>query len=103
METIKTEKQTIMKKQEVKLIDGSFTLPEAKDIMNSVLDVKINFHKLQRLSRTEGNENDNCEYDNSRIVELLDAKHDSKEFLNGLSLLGKKIKIESTITITIED
>ena len=103
METLKTKKQDAITNQDVKLIEGYFTLSEARDIINSILDVKINFHKLQRLSRTEGNENDACEYDNSRINELISAKHNTKEFLNDNKFLGKKIKIESTITIQIED
>lgn len=103
METLSiTTKETITD-QEIKLIDGCFTPSEAADIMNSVLDVKINFHKLQRLSRTEGNVNDTCEYDNNRIVELIDAKHDAKAYFKDARLKGKKLKIESIITIRVEE
>ena len=65
--------------------------------------MKINFHKLQRLSITEGNANDSCEFDSGRIVELIDSKEDVKSFLNNVRLKGKKLKIESTISITVED
>ncbi|TGV03154.1 hypothetical protein [Flavivirga rizhaonensis] len=89
--------------QKIKLIDGNFTPSEAADIINNILDVKINFHKIQRLSRTEGNVNDACEYDSSRIVELIDSKHDTKSFLTDARLNGKKLEIESTVTIKVKE
>lgn len=89
--------------QKINLIDGTFTASEAGDIINDVLQVKVNFHKLQRLSRTEGNLNDSCEYDNGRIVELLDAQQDAKAFFKDVRLHGKKLKIKSTIHISLED
>lgn len=103
MKTQTIETKQINLDQEIKLIDGYFTSSEAADIINSILDVKINFHKIQRLSRTEGNSNDICEYDNSRIVELIDAKHDARTYFNGAKQKGKKLKIESIITIQVED
>ncbi|TNJ44675.1 hypothetical protein KFZ70_01455 [Tamlana fucoidanivorans] len=87
----------------VKLIDGCFTNAEARDILSEILDVKINFHKLQRLSKTEGNINDACEFDNSRIIELIDSKQDTKTFLSDPKWNGKTLKIESTVTITVTD
>ena len=50
--TTKKDQQTL------KLIEGTFTKREALNIINSVVDVKINFHKVHRLSIQEGNEND---------------------------------------------
>ena len=88
-----TLQATETKKQTVKLIDGCFTKKEALSILNSVLDVKINFHKVQRLSKTEGNINDACVYDNSRIIELLADKKLSKEFLKSLESLIPFLKV----------
>jgi len=103
METLQNTKKETMKNQNIKLIKGHFTPSEAGDIINAILDVKINFHKLQKLSITEGNENDKCEYDSGRIEELIDAKHDAKAFFSDARLKGKKLKIESLVSITIED
>ena len=89
--------------QKINLIDGSFTPSEAADIINDVLLVKINFHKLQRLSITEGNLNDTGEYDSSRIDELLAEQQIAKDFFKNIRLQGKKLKINSTINITVED
>lgn len=89
--------------QKIDLINGSFSASEAADIINSVLKVKINFHKLQSLSRVEGNSSDKCEYDNSRINELLAEQQIAKDFFSQARLKGKKLKMNSTIHITIED
>lgn len=89
--------------EQLKLIEGTFNKKEALGIINNVLDVKINFHKLQRLSRTEGNMNDKCTYDNSRITELIRDKAAIKEFLLSLDTNDCNIKIESTINISLEN
>lgn len=89
--------------QKINLIDGRFTASEAADIIKDVLNVKINFHKLHRLSITEGDSNDACEFDNGRIDELLNEQEIAKEFFKDVRLQGKKLKISSTIHITVED
>lgn len=89
--------------EQLKLIEGTFNKREALGIINNVLDVKINFHKLQRLSRIEGNMNDKCTYDNSRIAELIRDKAAIKEFLLSLETNDSNIKISSTIEISLEE
>lgn len=99
------ETETIIatKNQELKLIEGKFTKSEAFSILNDIVDAKINFHKIQRLSKTEGNIKDKCVYDNSRIVELTKDKEATKAFLKSLEANNRNIKIASTITITVEE
>jgi len=89
--------------QKINLIKGSFSASEAADVINSVLKVKINFHKLHRLSVTEVNLNDSCEFDNARIDELLNEQRIAKDFFRNAQLEGKKLTIRSTIHITVED
>lgn len=103
METVqkKSEKQQL--KQHVNLVDGTFTLSEARTILNGLLDTKINFHKIQRLSINEGDSSDPCTFDTGRIVELIDSKQDTKTFLADANLKGKKLRIESTVTIHVID
>lgn len=93
--TTKKDQQTL------KLIEGTFTKREALNIINSVVDVKINFHKVHRLSIQEGNENDECKFDNSRIQELMESKKETKAFLRALESKGQNIKITSTVTISL--
>jgi uncharacterized protein with FMN-binding domain len=99
METLVQTKTT----QKINLIDGIFTASEASDIINSVLKVKINFHKLNRLSITEGNNKEECAFDNGKIDELLNEQQIAKEFFSKARLNGKKLKMRSTIQIEIED
>ena len=103
METRSITTKEINLDQEIKLIEGTFTASEATDIVNAVLDAKINFHKLQRLSRTEGNASDICSYDNGRINQLIEAKYDAKAYFKDARLKGKKLTIESIITIKVEE
>ena len=91
------------KTQKIDLIDGVFTASEASDIINSVLKVKINFHKLNRLSITEGNNTSDCTYDSERINELMNEQKIAKEFFSQARLNGKKLKMRSIIQIEIED
>jgi uncharacterized protein with FMN-binding domain len=99
METLAQSRTT----QKIDLIDGVFTASEASDIINSVLKVKINFHKLSRLSITEGNDKDQCTYDSGRIATLMNEQQIAKEFFSQIRLKGKKLKIHSVIQIEIED
>ncbi|WP_461303074.1 hypothetical protein [Aureisphaera sp.] len=94
---------TMKTEQTINLIEGHFSASEASDIVNSVLDVKINFHKLQRLAITEGDHNDSCEYDSGRMNELLNEQKIAKEFFKQARLQGKKLKMQSTIHISIEE
>ena len=99
METL----ELVKTKQKINLIDGTFTASEASDIINSVLNVKINFHKIHRLSIREGNESDECKLDNGRIDELLNEQEIAKAFFSQARLKGKKLKMSSIINIEIED
>ncbi|GAA3521847.1 hypothetical protein GCM10022393_40360 [Aquimarina addita] len=102
MEVLETKAKLKME-QKINLIDGSFTPSEAADVINSLLQEKINFHKLQRLSLIEGNTDDECIYDSDRIAELIAEQNTAKEFFKKARLEGRKITMNSTINITIED
>ena len=99
MEILEQTKTT----QKIDLIDGIFTASEASDIINSVLKVKINFHKLSRLSINEGNHKDECKFDSGRIAELINEQQIAKDFFTQARLDGKKLKMRSVIQIEIED
>ena len=102
MDTLTLTNETITE-QKINLIDGCFTASEASDIINNILKVKINFHKLQSMTLLEGNVNDPCEFDSTRIHELLNDQKIAKEFFKDVRLNGKKLKINSTINISLED
>ena len=94
--TTKTEKRT---DQQIRLVDGEFTPSEALDIIGALLDQKINFHKLQRLTIWEGNVHGNCSFPNGRIAELEEEKKIAKEFLHQAINNGTMIKIKGNLEI----
>ncbi|MCD2257662.1 hypothetical protein [Psychroserpens luteolus] len=99
METL----EKVKKAQKIDLISGCYTASEASHIINAVLNVKINFHKLHRLSIKEGNEADACEFDSGRIEELINEQDIAKQFFSQARLEGKKLKMKSIIHIEIEN
>ena len=103
MEVLETKNGVTKTAQKINLIDGHFKASEAADIIDDVLKVKINFHKLQRLSITEGYQDAACEYDSGRIDELLAEQIIAKNFFAQARLEGKKLKMTSTIHISVED
>ena len=97
METmIKTE-------QKIQLVDGSFTPSEASDVILALLEEKINFHKLQRISWCEGSSDANTNYPDGRIQELENEKRIAKEFINSVRTQGKKLRINGILEITLEE
>lgn len=88
--------------QKVQLVEGTFTPSEASDVISSLIQEKINFHKLQRLSKCEGNENANCEYPDNRVKELEDEKLIAKEFIKIARKEGSNLRINGVIEISFD-
>ena len=86
----------------LKLIDGTFEPNDALRVLSGVLNSKINFHKLEDFSnhiRFDGAISNS----KHRIDEL---QHTQKELIELMELAksnGKKISIQSTITIKFID
>lgn len=89
--------------QKVQLVDGNFTPSEASDIINSLIDEKINFHKLQRIRFTEQNIEANCSYPNGRIEELIEEKKIAKEFLSLARKENRTVRINGILEISFEE
>ena len=94
---------TIATKQKIQLVDGTFSPSEANDVIQALLDEKINFHKLQRLSWCEGDNNANTKYPDDRIQELEKEKKIAKDFINSIRNEGKRLRIDGILKITLED
>ncbi|WP_213521460.1 hypothetical protein [Nonlabens sp.] len=97
---MKTIKEVINK---VQLVDGVFTASEASDIVSNLIEEKINFHKLHRLSLSEGNINSDTGYDDSRVIELTADRKELKQLCREARLTGKKIKINGILEIEVID
>jgi len=96
-ELTKIEKST----QQVQLIKGEFTPSEASDIITSLIDEKINFHKIQRHQLWEGNHNYETGQLDGRIKELQEEKRIAIEFINNTRALGVNLKINGSIEIAL--
>jgi hypothetical protein len=94
---------TVKTKQKIQLVDGSFTASEAGDVILALLDEKINFHKLQRISWCEGSEEADTQYPDDRIKELQEEKRIAKEFIASVRHQGKKLRIDGVLNITLEE
>lgn len=88
--------------QKVQLVEGKFTPSEASDIISALIKEKINFHKLQRLGRSEGNINADCTYPDGRIEELEHERIIAKEFIKMAREEGYNLKINGTLEIAFE-
>ena len=90
--------------QKVQLVQGDFTGSEASDVVTSLIDTKINFHKFQNLCTYEGQHVDgDTSYCDGRIAELKEERQMAKDYIKIARLSGKKVRIEGTLEITILD
>ncbi len=90
-------------KQNIQLVDGEFTPSEASDVIMSLIDQKINFHKLQRLALCEGFYGADTEYPDGRIGELEVERDIARDFISQVRYQGKKLKINGILEITLVD
>ena len=91
------------KEQEVRLVDGEFTPIQAADIVSSLIEQKINFHKVENLQHWENNHKNDSKPYIQRVKDLEQAEKNAKSFILNKDIKGKKIKIKGNLTISIED
>lgn len=92
----KTETKVL---QKVNLVDGTFTPMEALDVLRGLIDEKINFHKLQRLTITEREHYGDTNFPDGRIKELIEEKANAKEIVLEAYEKGYQVKINGTLHI----
>lgn len=85
--------------QEVQLVEGQFTCSEAAFVINELLNEKINFHKLQRLSLCEGDENADTRYANNRIAQLENERKIAKAHIDKARQEGYDVFIDGVLDI----
>ena len=90
-------------KQKIQLVDGTFTASETADVVIALINEKINFHKLQRISWCEGSADADTKYPDGRIAELEKEKEITKEFVAQVRHLGKKLRISGVLEISLEE
>ncbi len=95
------ELEEVKTKQQIQLVDGNFSVSEASDVVLSLLNEKINFHKLQRLSLCEGHSEANTKYPDERITELEREKSIAQGFFTQARAEGLTLKIDGILKISI--
>lgn len=88
--------------QKVQLVEGQFTPAEALDVITALIDEKINFHKIQRLSTCEGDECADTSYCNERIQELMAEKERARSFIMSAKAEGFNVRINGNLDITFD-
>lgn len=89
--------------QKVNLIDGHFSPSEALDLINSLIDEKINFHTIQRLGQFIHDNTIDDQESRDRIAQLEKEKKNVKEFIANARVRGRKIVMTSNIEISYEE
>ena len=88
--------------QKLKLIEGVFSPQEAIKLISSLIQSKINFHKLDDFSN-HIRYNKEIESSKNRIVELNQTLEEFKTMALEAKKLNKKLVLNSFINIDFED
>lgn len=89
-----------MSELKINLIDGTFSAADAMEIITAVLDKKMNFHKLQRLAKTEKDHSYPSTFENERIAALQAEKDRTIDFLKPMIKANSIIDVKSEIKVT---
>lgn len=99
METKELQRKEITK-QKFQLVKGTFTPSEAAQVVLSLIDEKINFHKVQKLQLWEGNHKCQTGPLDGRIKELELEKKAAAAFIEKTRKLGQTLEINGILEIT---
>lgn len=103
MEINETAKKVEMQEQTVQLVKGAFTPSQALDIVMSLINQKINYHKLQGMQLWEQNHNYDEMPVNNRIDELEAQRAAAAAFIANARATGKQLQINGIIEMIITD
>lgn len=87
--------------EELTLIEGGFSVSEAKEILNSIFSSKINFHNIKNWSSQERFGKDDA-IAQKRIPALKNEMKKLEEILAEAKANNKKLVISSEIRISLE-
>lgn len=98
--TVQEQENLVATEQNIQLVEGTFTPSEASHVITSLIDEKINFHKLKRISLCEGDETSNTDYEDQRVVELYNEMKIAKSYISQARKEGYNLMINGTLEIT---
>lgn len=85
---------------EFKLIKGTFSPEQAKIILNSLINSKINFHNLEDFSNSIRFNADDS-YSKKRIDELNEMKIKMNQLMSDADLKGKEVELKCQFEIKL--
>lgn len=101
-QTLHRNKQKSMKNLKVKLIDSSYMVNDAKEVLSCLIKDKITFinHKIFRDEERYGNDTEHLKM---RIKALKTAREDMISFLDELNEEGHIIEIDCLVSVTARE
>lgn len=89
--------------QKINIVDGCFTPSEANDVVEAMIEGKINFHKVKRLQQWLGDCNCETKDAKRRIEELTQEQEKAKAFFAAAQKAGRKVVIKGKLEFSFED
>lgn len=96
-----SESYITMENSDVTLISGIFECEDARDILLSLINQKISFHKLRNFSMQE-RFGRNDVFSESKIEELTKARLEIINYILLANSLGCKLAVHSTISMQLQ-
>jgi hypothetical protein len=90
------------KEQDFKFIDGVFTFDDADKLLIALLNYKIDYHNREDFSN-HIRFNQEMTHSKVRIQELIATKDEIKQVIASAKEKNKKLVINSTLTIRLEE
>lgn len=89
-------------KSDFKLVKGTFSPEDAKEVLFKLINSKIKFHQLSAFSISERNAITEI-HTQDRIEELQEVRNQLELFISEAEKLHKSVKIDGTISIQLID
>lgn len=89
-------------KIEIKLIDGVFTPSEAQTLLTTLIDNKINYHKIDDFSNHIRYDRDS-QHSKQRILELVETKAALRAWIDLVQKDSSRFIVKSTVTIEFDE
>lgn len=87
--------------KEIQLIDGEFLKHQALEIISTLIDQKINYHKIEGMQLWESDHNIDKTPIHGRIEELQQEKQDLEAFIKKLEDRDVKLKVNGVLEIEV--
>lgn len=88
-------------KEQVRLADGNYSPSQASDMLNALIDQKINYYKVLRWSMRVGNEGTDTSWLDEKIASLETDKNNLVHIIKEARQDGRQLEIKGELEISI--